>query len=204
MPIRVWGILTQRSAFGYTVACEEAHLLHSPKQESLLAGYILNWWLIFRFYIFCHFFLQPFFDATMQTLGVRWTGWFSRDHWQWVPRGISESPVGGSNLPSIGYRSLRKHPFLLALRRWGRSQRRRARRNGCFRRLSLPKTRRSWRVKKCPFPSFLALPPSTQQSFPRGGGGSARRSNPSSFHWCAIFDRKGTPYVYLPLTNVTT
>ena len=35
--------------------------------------------------------------------------------------------------------SLRKHPFLLALRRWGRfakcPQRRRARRNGCFRRL---------------------------------------------------------------------
>ena len=37
--------------------------------------------------------------------------------------------------------SLRKHPFLLALRRWGhrakRPQRRRARRNGCFRRLRL-------------------------------------------------------------------
>ena len=32
------------------------------------------------------------------------------------------------------YLSLRKHPFLLALRRW----RRRARRNGCFRRLPLP------------------------------------------------------------------
>ena len=42
--------------------------------------------------------------------------------------------------------SLRKHPFLLALRRWGRfvsfrfrakrPQRRRARRNGCFRRLA--------------------------------------------------------------------
>ena len=36
--------------------------------------------------------------------------------------------------------SLRKHPFLLALRRWERfrakrPQRRRARRNGCFRRL---------------------------------------------------------------------
>ena len=35
--------------------------------------------------------------------------------------------------------SLRKHPFLLALRRWGRfakrPQRRRGRRNGCFRRL---------------------------------------------------------------------
>ena len=30
--------------------------------------------------------------------------------------------------------SLRKHPFLLALRRWGRG--RRARRNGCFRRLA--------------------------------------------------------------------
>ena len=33
-------------------------------------------------------------------------------------------------------RSLRKHPFLLALRRWGRFARRRARRNGCFRRPS--------------------------------------------------------------------
>ena len=35
-------------------------------------------------------------------------------------------------------RSLREHPFLLTLRRWGRfapAQRRRARRNGCFRRL---------------------------------------------------------------------
>ena len=36
--------------------------------------------------------------------------------------------------------SLQKHPFLLALRRWGRfakrPRRRRARRNGCFRRLS--------------------------------------------------------------------
>ena len=32
-------------------------------------------------------------------------------------------------------RSLRKHPFLLALRRWGR---RRARRNGCSRRLTRP------------------------------------------------------------------
>ena len=36
--------------------------------------------------------------------------------------------------------SLRKHPFLLALRRWERfakrPRRRRARRNGCFRRLS--------------------------------------------------------------------
>ena len=31
--------------------------------------------------------------------------------------------------------SLRKHPFLLALRRLKRPQRRRARRNGCFRRL---------------------------------------------------------------------
>ena len=31
--------------------------------------------------------------------------------------------------------SLRKHPFLLALRRW-EPQRRRARRNGCFRRLA--------------------------------------------------------------------
>ena len=34
--------------------------------------------------------------------------------------------------------SLRKHPFLIALRRWGRfarRKRRRARRNGCFRRL---------------------------------------------------------------------
>ena len=31
---------------------------------------------------------------------------------------------------------LRKHPFLLALRRWGRFQRRRARRNGYFRRLT--------------------------------------------------------------------
>ena len=39
-------------------------------------------------------------------------------------------------LPEMGSAtSLRKHPFLLALRRWGRSQLRRARRNGCFRRL---------------------------------------------------------------------
>ena len=39
-------------------------------------------------------------------------------------------------LPEMGSAtSLRKHPFLLALRRWGRSQPRRARRNGCFRRL---------------------------------------------------------------------
>ena len=46
--------------------------------------------------------------------------------------------------------SLRKHPFLLALRRWGRfakrPQRRRARRNGCFRRL---------------FSSYLTSPPSS-------------------------------------------
>ena len=38
-----------------------------------------------------------------------------------------------------GMPSLRKHPFLLALRRWGRFAKRprwqRARRNGCFRRL---------------------------------------------------------------------
>ena len=42
---------------------------------------------------------------------------------------------------SMIFYSLRKHPFLLALRRWGRfakrPQRRRARRNGCFRRLDL-------------------------------------------------------------------
>ena len=31
--------------------------------------------------------------------------------------------------------NLRKHPFLFALRHWGRFARRRARRNGCFRRL---------------------------------------------------------------------
>jgi len=34
--------------------------------------------------------------------------------------------------------SLRQQPFLLALRRWGRFTRRRARRNGCFCRLSKP------------------------------------------------------------------
>ena len=41
-------------------------------------------------------------------------------------------------LPSLNLKkkrdSLRKHPFLLTLRRWGRPQLRRARRNGCFRR----------------------------------------------------------------------
>ena len=42
--------------------------------------------------------------------------------------------------------SLRKHPFLLALRRWGRfakrPKRRRARRNGCFRRLVYDRTQK--------------------------------------------------------------
>ena len=45
----------------------------------------------------------------------------------------------------LSFDSLRKHPFLLALRRWGRFARRRGeerrgeepRRNGCFRRLEL-------------------------------------------------------------------
>ena len=64
--------------------------------------------------------------------------------------------------------SLRKHPFLLALRRWGRfakrPQRRRARRNGCFRRLDAlrsdfyvnkdftigrPDDLTTWRQRKC-------------------------------------------------------
>ena len=56
-------------------------------------------------------------------------------------------------LPKRNFRSLRKHPFLLALRRWGRfARRRRARRNGCFRRLKFQKFRlhgkrpRSWLV----------------------------------------------------------
>ena len=44
--------------------------------------------------------------------------------------------------PYVNFDSLRKHPFLFALRRCGhfarkRPQRRRARRNGCFRRLKL-------------------------------------------------------------------
>ena len=42
---------------------------------------------------------------------------------------------------ALKFSSLRKHPFLLALRRWGRfakrPQRRRARRNGSFRRLKI-------------------------------------------------------------------
>ena len=40
-----------------------------------------------------------------------------------------------SNSRDVVAISLRKHPFLLALRRAKRPQRRRARRNGCFRRL---------------------------------------------------------------------
>ena len=48
---------------------------------------------------------------------------------------------GGQGLnPGLLDRSLRKHPFLLTLRRWGhfakRPQRRKVRRNGCFRRVS--------------------------------------------------------------------
>ena len=49
--------------------------------------------------------------------------------------------------------SLRKHPFLLALRRWGRfarrkrPQRRRAKRNGCFRRPALFASCYLWRVR---------------------------------------------------------
>ena len=59
----------------------------------------------------------------------RRTGWIS-------------SLASSSVVWSIKCSSLRKHPFLPALRRWGRfllskrSQRRRVRRNGCFRRLS--------------------------------------------------------------------
>ena len=49
--------------------------------------------------------------------------------------------------------SLRKHPFLLALRRWGRfarrkrPQRRRAKRNGCFRRPALFASCYLWKVR---------------------------------------------------------
>ena len=50
----------------------------------------------------------------MQTLGVRWSGWFSREHWQWVPRGISELSVGGSNLTSMGYRKRNIPPLFLS------------------------------------------------------------------------------------------
>ena len=63
---------------------------------------------------FVLFFLQPFFDTAMQTLGVRWSGWFSREHWQWVPRGISELSVGGSNLTSMGYRKRNVPPLFLS------------------------------------------------------------------------------------------
>ena len=41
----------------------------------------------------------------------------------------------GRRACNCNFNSLRKHPFLLALRRWGHFARRRARRNGCFRRL---------------------------------------------------------------------
>ena len=63
---------------------------------------------------FVLFFLQPFFDTAMQTLGVRWSGWFSSEHWQWVPRGISELSVGGSNLTSMGYRKRNVPPLFLS------------------------------------------------------------------------------------------
>ena len=42
----------------------------------------------------------------------------------------------GRRACNCNFNSLRKHPFLLALRRWGRFARRRARRNGRFRRLN--------------------------------------------------------------------
>ena len=42
----------------------------------------------------------------------------------------------GRRACNCNFNSLRKHPFLLALRRWGRFARRGARRNGCFRRLN--------------------------------------------------------------------
>ena len=41
----------------------------------------------------------------------------------------------GRRACNCNFNSLRKHPFLLALRRWRRFARGRARRNGCFRRL---------------------------------------------------------------------
>ena len=67
---------------------------------------------------------------------------------------LQQTVTGNSLLNTVANNSLGKHPFLLALRRWGRHQygisaaesqtfllakrprRRRARRNGCFRRLS--------------------------------------------------------------------
>ena len=65
-------------------------------------------------------------------------GWFTVD--PSFPLVALYFPVSPTWQPSL-FSSLRKHPFLLALRRWGRfarrkrPQRRRARRNGCFRRL---------------------------------------------------------------------
>ena len=110
---------------------------------------------------FVLFFLQPFFDTAMQTLGVRWSGWFSREHWQWVPRGISELSVGGSNLTSMGYRKRNVPPL------------------------------------------FLSPPPSTQQSFTLwgGGGGGRPEIQPFTLLYALLYDRKGTLFVYLPLTN---
>ena len=100
----------------------------------------------------------------MQTLGVRWSGWFSREHWQWVPRGISELSVGGSNLTSMGYRKRNVPPL------------------------------------------FLSPPPSTQQSFTLwgGGGGGRPKIQPFTLLYALLYDRKGTLFVYLPLTNDAT
>ena len=54
---------------------------------------------------------------------------------------IVEMKISGNIL------SLQKHPFLLALCRWGRfARRRRARRNGCFRRLKYSLLRRTCRL----------------------------------------------------------
>ena len=57
-----------------------------------------------------------------------------------------------SELAGLQSGSLRKHPFLLALRRWGRF----ARRNGCFRRLTVD-------VKPCPS-SRIWCPDSQRES----------------------------------------
>ena len=72
--------------------------------------------------------------------------------------------------------SLRKHPFLFALRRWGRfarrtkrPQRRRARRNGCFRRLCHCKWRHFQsvsRARQASYPTSISSPRRFSQEWP--------------------------------------
>ena len=52
-------------------------------------------------------------------------------------------------------------------------------------------------------PLFLSPPPSTQQSFTLWGGGRPE-IQPFTLLYALLYDRKGTLFVYLPLTNDAT